>query len=177
MDIQLYTPREIKTLTSGAQDTSYIDTIKVRVAERTEAVEEWSHRYMTATRILKALTKVAAIDTDDTERTWFVPKSPSRLFMGGGKDTEITTLKYCGSREESTTLLEAVFDRPRRELLDFMTILGAGTKSPEGELSYLRYEIGPDMNQRYIRLTWASEEKPEQMNVIYLHRGSKEKKK
>ncbi len=177
MDIQLYTPREIKTLTSGAQDTSYIDNIKVRVAERTEAVEEWSHRYMTATRILKALIKVAAIESDDETRTWFVPKSPSRLFMKDGDDTDITTLKYHGSRETSATLLEAVFDRPRRELLDFMTILGAGTKKPEGDLSHLRYDIGPDMNQRYIRLTWASIDKPEQMNVIYLHRGSKEKKK
>ena len=177
MEIQLYTQREISTLTAEAQDTSFIDSIKVRVAKRTENVEEWSYRYMAATRILKALVTMGEVPTKGKTRHWFVPKSPSRLFTKGDKGVDVETLKYHADRDKSCEILEPVFDRPRRELLEYLSILGAGTKTPEGKLAYLRYDVGPDMNQRYIRITWAIKDKPDVNNVIYLHRGSKEKKK
>tara|TARA_Y100001956_G_scaffold11440_4_gene10395 strand:+ start:5212 stop:5742 length:531 start_codon:yes stop_codon:yes gene_type:complete len=176
MDFQLYTPREIKSLTTNS-DTGYIDNIKVRVAKRTKNVEEWSYRYLTATRILKALVQMAEIKSPEDERVWFVPKSPSRLFIRGEKEVEVTNVEYKGKREQSVMSLEPVFDRPRRELLDYLTILGAGSDSPEGDLSYLRYDVGFDMNERFIRITWSIKSHPEQRNVTYLHRGSKEKKK
>lgn len=177
MDIQLYTQREITALKSGEHDTSFIDKIKVRVAQRTENVEEWSYRYMSATRILKALVKAGELESKNSERTWFIPRSPSRLFTKDGDDIDATTVKYNDDRDLSCEVLDAVYNRPRRELLDYLTILGAGSNNPEGELSYLRYDVGPDMNQRYIKLTWSIKSKPNVTNVIYLHRGSKEKKK
>lgn len=177
MQIQLYTQREISTLMSEDKDTSFIDSVKVRVAKRTENVEEWSHRYMSANRILKALIAVAELEVGGEERNWFVPKSPSRLFTKGEDKVNVSTIKYHHDRDKSIDMLEPVYNRPRRELLEFLSILGAGTKLPQAPLSYLRYEVGPDMNQRYIRVSWATHSKPDIINVVYLHRGSKEKKK
>tara|TARA_Y100001960_G_C14682207_1_gene831827 strand:- start:839 stop:1369 length:531 start_codon:yes stop_codon:yes gene_type:complete len=176
MDVQLYTPREIKSLTSNS-DTTYIDRIKVRVAKRTKNVEEWSYRYLTATRILKALIQMAEIVSSEEERVWFVPKSPSRLFICGENGVVVSNVEYKGKREQSVATLEPIFDRPRREVLEYLTILGAGSESPEGDLSYLRYDVGFDKNERFIRVEWSIKDQPKQRNVIYLHRGSKEKKK
>lgn len=175
MEPHLYTQRELSALMTN-RNTDFIDQLKVRVARFYDNVEEWSMRYSTAVSVLGALKDIASANTSDGVWNWYIPRSPQKLFTMKGEERIVVRIHYVLEPPKVQEALPILFNRPRRELLDALTVLNTGDCNHEEGLhleglATLRYELGPDVNGRYIKLMWSGLERPNTINTIYLHRG------
>lgn len=190
MEHQFYTGLELEAIETNT-DLHLVDVIKLRVSRSFEP-EEWNNAYLSAKRLLKALVDIGNYCPSDGDWHWHVPGSPTTLYMAQTeKEIHYPKAKTTPSaragfvqyrlpfRLEPQIVLDnlpTLHDRNRGELLHLLSVLGSGREYPVEGLSLLRYDVGCDMNKNYIRLVWATSEKPLAKNIIYLHRGRHDKK-
>ena len=170
-DLQFFTRRELDTLQTEGSDTTFIDSIKVRISKKVEHASEWSYHYLVAENILSALSEIGHSCTSDGEWNWHVPRSPTNLYKLDEGRRYSTRLSYVAESAVVLRNLPSIYDRPRYELLSALSALGAGSDNPESIFDTLRYDIGIDMNDHYIRVRWSMKSRPGAFNNIYLHRG------